>query len=287
MKIKVCLPLLSVVILAVTNLGFSQNQTTVRWEEAAANSTRFMRDGVVVKQLVTDGANGITVTASIKDSPDNFYQVNPINPTFNLQCQGYRSQFFYVELELKNHNQSVQEIRPEDMKLLVIRPGSKDILFIPAGTVAKKVTNSANQCASAIETNGLLATKTEIKHVPVTETNLNPASINDPTQPATITTTRIDVVTETVPDPHTRGMAQIEGRRIRSKGQVAANRILGTALKSATLAANSSISGAIYYDREKDVEEVLLRIPLGSVSVEIPFKAVKRWSLGPGTIKFE
>jgi hypothetical protein len=242
-----------------------------------------VRNGVVVKQLVIDGVNGITVMASIKD-PDNFYQVNP---PFNIECQSSRSPFFYVELELKNHSQNVLEIRPEDMQLQLIRPGSKNALFVPAGTVAKKVTNSAKQCASDIETKGLLATKTEIRHVPVTETKINSASINDPTQPATITTTRIDVVTETVPDHHIRGMAQIESRSIRSESQEAANRILSTALQSSSLATNSRVAGGIYYDREKEVQNVLLRIPLGGLLVEIPFKAVKRWSLGPSTIKFE
>jgi hypothetical protein len=63
--------------------------------------------------------------------------------------------------------------------------------------------------------------------------------------------------------------------------------ILNTALKTTRLAYNSQIMGRVYYDREKTVEEILLRIPLGELTVEIPFTAVRKRSFLAPVIKFE
>src|SRR5262245_52237179 len=108
MRIKVFLPCISVVVLALTTLSFSQTTRVVRWEVSGANSKRFFREGVVVKQLLVDGVDEVTVTASIKDRPDSFS----------------------VELEVVNRGRRQLELRPQYVQLQVIRPGSKNLSFI-------------------------------------------------------------------------------------------------------------------------------------------------------------
>jgi ASC-1-like (ASCH) protein len=266
MRIKVFLPCISVVVLALTTLSFSQTTRVVRWEVSGANSKRFFREGVVVKQLLVDGVDEVTVTASIKDRPDSFS----------------------VELEVVNRGRRQLELRPQDVQLQVIRPGSKNLSFIPADRIAKRVIDSENLRASGVEASGFTTFKTVVEHVPVTDVTPNPAAINDPTQPAVTVTTRIDVVTKTVPDDHSRWAASSQAASIRMNAEADRRLILNTALKTILLTRDSRIVGRTYYDRENNAQEVLLRIPLGDLTVEIPFTAVRKTMfLAPARIKFE
>jgi hypothetical protein len=266
MRINIYLPVILGAILALTTLGFSQTARIVRWEASGANSKRFSRKDVVVKQLLVDGVDGITVTALIRDRPDSFS----------------------VELEFSNHGKQNLDLRPQDIQFQMIRPGSRNLSFIPAERIAKKLIDSENLRAFSVEAVGAMAVKTVVEHVPVTETTPNPAAVNDPTQPAVTVTTRIDVVTKTVPDDHARFVASSQAASIRMSAEADRKQILNTALKTTLLTRNSQISGKVYYDREKHAREVLLRIPLGELTVEIPFTAVSKSAfLAPAKIKFE
>jgi hypothetical protein len=265
MRIKIYLPIISIAILALTTLA-SQTPRIVRWEVSDANSKRFFREGVVVKQLLVDGVDEVTVTASIKD----------------------RSDSFSVEVGVSNRGKQSFDLRPQDIQLQVIRPGSKSLSFIPAERLAKRITDKGNLRASAAEAAWAPAFKTVVEHVPVTDVTPNPAAVNDPTQPAVTVTTRIDVVTKTVPDEHARFAASAQAASIRRSAEADVRQILSTALVTIHLTRDSRIGGRVYYDREENAREVLLRIPLGELTVEIPFTALMRpVFLAPAVIKFE
>jgi hypothetical protein len=92
-------------------------------------------------------------------------------------------------------------------------------------------------------------------------------------------------VTETVPDEHERVRSRLEASKIRSEAKLEANRILLTALKEGSLSSHSKVSGISYFDRERYIQEILLRIPLGDLTVEIPFKAVGKGIFKKGISK--
>jgi hypothetical protein len=115
-------------ILAITVFGFSQTPRTVRWQESDPNSKRLLREGVVVKQLQIDGMDGITVTASMRDRPDSFL----------------------VELEIRNNGRRDLKIQPEKFQLQAIRLRSKNLPYIPADYLARRVIVSANSQANDI-----------------------------------------------------------------------------------------------------------------------------------------
>jgi hypothetical protein len=267
MRVTIFLSLISFTILNLTIPGYSQTPRTVRWQESEANSSQFFRNGVMVKRLRVDGVDGITVSASIRDRADSFS----------------------VELELENHSQIVRYLKTRDIQLEVIHQWSKSLLlYISPETLARRLVDEANRRATRVEDAARFATRTETKHVPVTETSFNPASTNDPTQPVHITTTRIDVVTEIVPDNQARFAAKAEAGRIRREAEAEYRHILGAALNLTYIESNSRKRGMIYYDRIRYLQNVLLRIPLGELTVEIPFKVTRtRFFLRSHTFKFE
>jgi hypothetical protein len=266
MRIKFCPPVISVAVLALTTFGFSQTPRIVRWDISDANSKRVVRKNVIVKQLQADGVDGITVTASIEDRYDSFS----------------------VEVEIRNSGKQNLDLRPQNIQLQMIRPGTRNISLIPADKVAKRLIDSENSRAFGIEAAGAAAIKTVVEHVPVTEVKHNPSSVTDPTQPAVTVETRIDVVHKTAPDDHARFVASAQAANIRMRAEADGRRILRTALSATLLTPNSQAGGRVYYDRGKNAGEVLLRIPLGDLIVEIPFTAVSRSGfLAPVTIKFE
>jgi DNA-dependent RNA polymerase auxiliary subunit epsilon len=226
-----------------------------------------MRNGLVVKRLQVDGIDGITVSASIRDRTDSF-------------C---------LELELENHSQIQQYLKTRDIQLEVIQPASTYLLsYLSPETLARRWMDAANRRANSVEERARFATRTDTKHKPVTETTFNPASINDPTQPVHITTTRIETVTETVPDTFARSEAEREASRIRKEAEAEKRYILSTALDATYIERNSRKRGMIYYDRVPDLKNVLLRIPLGDLTVEIPFKVTNdRFFLRAKSFKFE
>ena len=260
MRVKIHLPVISCAVLALASIGFSQTTRVVRWDISDANSKRVSRDGVTAKQLSVDGVDGVTVTASIRDRSGNFS----------------------VELEVSNRGKKSIDIRPEDIQLQMIRPWSRNLSYVSAETIAGRIMTSENHRAFNVEAAGANATRTVVEHVPVTDVSPNPESITDPTKPAVTVSTRVDVVTKVEPDYNARHMASAEAAGIRSNAEAARRRIMSESLKPAILTRDSQTRGMIYYDRETNAREVLLRIPLGELTVEIPFTAV--WKPG---LRFE
>lgn len=261
MSIKILHFLTFASILALTVLGFSQTPRTVRWQESDPNSKRLLREGVVVKQLLIDGVDGITVTAAMRDRPDSFL----------------------VELELRNNGRRDLKIQPEKFQLQAIRPRSKNLRYIPADYLARRVIVSSGSRADDIARRGSMATKTStrtvVEHVPT-------AIPIDPTGIVLHKTEHIAVVqrtvTETVPDEPERIRSRVEAEQIRSEAKLEANRILVTALTEGSLSSHTTVSGKSYFERDRDIQEILLLIPLGDLTVEIPFKTVRKGKFHKG-----
>jgi hypothetical protein len=134
------------------------------------------------------------------------------------------------------------------------------------------IQNVAHTQAASKELSAFMATKTvvetETKYVDVTTYGAD----GPKTEKRLVTETKV----KTVPDDNARWQAEGEASRIRTSAWSEARAVVRDALKPATLQPGASASGALYFSGDSSAKEVLLRVPLDGVSVEIPFKAVKK-----------
>jgi hypothetical protein len=231
--------------------GSADAPGTDRLEQSPRLSTRLGQDGLVIKQVVFPE---VTIAASIRD----------------------RGDAFSVEVEISNDGQSELDLRPDDVIIEVTRPGLRRLAPVPPGVVADNVLRRARSEAAGVEGRGFGATTVIHEQVPVVETSFNPASIGDPSQPTTVTTMKSETVVRVVPDEAARLQAWGEAAAIRSSAEVQARKIVASALVRGPVAGNSKVSGFVYFERQADVQEVVLRVPLGALTPEISFTAAKK-----------
>jgi hypothetical protein len=238
--------LLALLTLSLLHVNVSaQSGRTVRWQQGGAGSSRFLRDNVVVKQLVVDG---ITVTALIIDG-------------------------ISVNIQVSNGGDKPLEVRPEKVELQVTQPALRQLAYIPADRAAHLAVASAHARAASVEMSGGMATKTVVETTTTWSDSPFLGLATDTTQPPRLVT---NTTVKTVPDEHARSQARSEAMSIRGSAEGERQRVLNAALKPASISPQGSISGNLYFERDKGVKEVLLRIPLGELTVEIPFKVGKR-----------
>jgi hypothetical protein len=129
-----------------------------------------------------------------------------------------------------------------------------------------------------------MATKT----VTETKTKWVDVTTYGPNGPKTESRLVTETEVKTVPDDHARWQAESEASSIHLGGQSEASVLVRNALKPATLQPGATASGAVYFSRDSSAKEVILRVPLGDLSVEIPFRAVKkRVFLWAKSLRFE
>ncbi|MEW6735470.1 MAG: hypothetical protein AB1489_29535 [Acidobacteriota bacterium] len=239
MRIRLSTVWMLFTIVLSTNLAWAQNPRTVRWQAGNADSRQFVRNKFVNKEITVDG---LVVTAGIVDG-------------------------FAVKLSINNGSQETISIVPEQIKLEMLQPQVKSLVYRSAKEIASSIELDAFVRASSTEASGALATKTE------TETTTEyEYSSTDPCAPPQLVT---KTITRTVPDECARSRAHSEAMSIRQWGDSYSRAVLSEALRTTDLAANTSIVGVVHFRRDDTIKEVLLRIPLGDLIVEIPFNAVK------------
>jgi hypothetical protein len=247
MKIKVSQPIMIITVLFLFSTALAQSPRVVRWEKGSPNSEQFKRKDAVVKQVKVDG---VFVEAYIRDT-------------------GFG---FRVDLNVSNASRSPLDIRPESITVALTSPRAKSLASIPAKNLQNMILSSAQSRAMSKELSGSMATKTVVettsKYVDVTTYTAD----GPKTEPRFVTETKV----KTVPDDHARWQAEHEASNIRHGAYGEARFVLREVLKPATLQHAASTSGALYFSRDSDVQEVLLSVPLGDLTVEIPFKAVKK-----------
>jgi len=254
---------IGVAICALSAVETATGQRIVRWGDTGPGSKTTLPDGTIAKHLVVDE---IGVTASVVD----------------------REHSFEARLEFTNGSSSLLDLKPELVELYSVRPRLAPLRVVAAPALAEKVRRTGDSRAGAIELHGFTATTTRPETVPVVEVSPNPAALTDPTQPATIVTMGTSTVIKTVPDDAERMRTQNEGAAIRQQANADARRIVQGALRGGRVAPASRAAGSVYFERDNAAQEVLLRIPLGQVTVEIPFAGSKRWRLvGPRPVIFQ
>lgn len=247
MTTKVSRPFIGFALLFLVTPALAQGPRVVRWQDGSPGSRQFKRDRVVVKQVETDG---VVVEAFIRDSR-----------------HGIR-----VDLKVSNGGPSHLDVRPESVEVELTSPKSKSLAYVPAKNLGNIIRSSSQSRATSKSLSGSMATKTvaetETKWVDVTTYGAD----GPKTESRLVTETKF----KTVPDDHARWQAESEASHIRTSAQGEAYSLVKYALKPATLQTGASASGALYFSRDSSAKEVILRVPLGDLSVEIPFKVFKK-----------
>lgn len=245
MAIRTRLLLVLLTLSLLTINVHAQGARTVRWQQGAAGLSKFLRNRVVVKKLVVDG---ITVTASIRDGVS-------------------------VYVEISNGSGKSLDVRPEKIDLQVTQPGLKYLSYVSADRMAEIAAGLSHARAASVEMSGAMATKTVVETTVAWSDSPFLGLASDSTQPPRLVT---NTTVTTVPDEHARSRAEMEAMSIRNSAESEKQYVLNAALKPTALPPNVSVSGNVYFERDKSVKEVLLRVPLGELTVEIPFKVVKK-----------
>ena len=247
MSIKISQPVLILALLFLFTPVLAQGPRVVRWEQGSPGSEQLKREGVVVKRL---NAEGVIVEAYIR------------NTAYGLR----------VDLKLSNGGPNTLDIRPESVAVDLTSPVFKSLAFVPVKNLKSSIQNEAHTRASSKELSGAWATKTVVE----TETKYVDETVYGADGPKTQTRLVTETKVKTVPDDHARWNAKNEADSIRFSAFGDASGVERAALKPTNLPPGADASGAVYFSGGPSAKEVLLRVPLGDLTVEIPFKAVKK-----------
>ncbi len=223
-----------------------QASPIVRWGEPGTMSALHGRKDSVLKQL---SVGAVTIAASPRDRGDS------------------------LQIEITIHNAGLDDIDviPEDLQFHLIEPKARRLASIPAPVLAERVTREANRQASKLERSQAM-----LPAVAVTVTDLTVTPGLDPISglPTTTTTTtsRIEYVGGSTPDYAARTREAEKAAAIRADSQADADRLIGTALARTRLTPGSRVSGTLLFERSRSMRQFVLRIPLGTRTIEIPFK---------------
>jgi hypothetical protein len=247
MSIKVSSPIMALALLFLVTPVLAQSPRVVRWEQGSPGSEQFKREGVVVKRM---NAEGVIVEAYIRGT-----------------AYGLR-----VDLKVSNGGPSALDVRPESVAVDLTSPVFKSLAFVPAKNLKHMIKRDAHSRASSKEMSGAWATKTVVE----TETKYVDETVYGADGPKTERRLVTETKVKTVPDDHARWNAQNEADSIRFAAFGDAFGVERAALKAKALPPGADASGALYFSHDPSAKEVLLRVPLGDLTVEIPFKVVKK-----------
>jgi hypothetical protein len=221
----------------------SQNASTVRWQEGAESSDKFISDGAVVKVLTV---GGVTVSASLQDT-------------------GWKMR---ADIMITNRSGQRFDVLPETFTLEVIAPKSKSLAYQSPDKLAKSIYRKARWSVALTMVAGSLATQQSTSKssaqgsVYATD---NTGNLGYGTYKGNSTTTT------TFPDYAARERADEQARNIIQSAADAIDYIYRVSLKANTLMPGRDIFGAVYFERDKKAEGVVLTIPVGNTIFEFPF----------------
>lgn len=206
----------------------------VRWHESAPGCDHFVSNGILVESLA---ANGITVQVSLHDT-------------------GWK-----LRANIAIANESSESIRIEPSKFILdeIGPNGRPLFYQDPAELAKNVTHQVLWTESVAE-----------------PYSGGPARSNAPAE--TISATSVGYKSSLVPSVSAPNYilqhqsAEENAVRIGGKQTLGntAEQIMALALKPASIEPNDKIAGAVWFERGKNPQHLMLRIPIGNQTVEFP-----------------
>lgn len=205
-----------------------------RWHEGAPGCDRFMSNGVLVESL---NANGVVVQVSLHDT-------------------GWKLR---ANVAIANQGAESIQIEPSSFVLDEIGNDGRPLFYQDPAVLAKNVTHQVLWTESVAQ--------------PVSD---SPRTVS--TTASAQATTNMNYRSSFAPSvsapnyilPH----QAAEENAVRQQGKQTLNntaeQILALALKPGTVAPNDKVSGAVWFERGKNPQQLMLRIPLGNQTLEFP-----------------
>jgi hypothetical protein len=202
-----------------------------RWEEGAPGCDQFMNDGRLVESLTV---NGVTVQVSLHDS-------------------GWKLR---ANVAIANESSASISIEPSKFILDEIGAHGRPLFYQDPEQLAKNVTHQ----------------------VLWTETTAGSAKVPSQSSSAVINATNIDYRTSAVPTVSAPNYLiqhqSAEDDAVRKQGKQTlvntAQQIRALALKSGAIEAGGKVSGAVWFERGKNPQQLVLRIPIENQMLEFP-----------------
>jgi hypothetical protein len=210
-----------------------------RWDEGAPGCDQFMNDGRLVESLTI---NGVTVQVSLHDT-------------------GWKLR---ANVAIANESSGSISIDPSKFILDEIGAHGRPLFYQDPEELAKNVTHQ----------------------VLWTETTAGTANVPSQSSSAVISATNVDYRTSAVPTVSAPNYLiqhqSAEDDAVRRQGKQTlvntAQQIRALALKPGAIEAGSKVSGAVWFERGKNPQQLMLRIPIENEMLEFPlsFKQQKR-----------
>jgi hypothetical protein len=204
-----------------------------RWQQGATGCDHFMSNGILVESLT---ANGITVQVSLHDT-------------------GWKLR---ANVAIANSSSEAIHIEPSQFILDEVSAQGKPLFYQDAAQLAKNVTHQ----------------------VLWTETVAQPAGATTHFSPSaeSVSTTNVgykSTFASSASAPNYILQHQYaEENAVRQQGKQTLNKtaqqILALALKSATIQPNDKVAGAVWFERGKNPQQLILRIPIENQAFEFP-----------------
>jgi len=202
-----------------------------RWEEGAPGCDQFMNDGRLVESLTV---NGVTVQVSLHDS-------------------GWKLR---ANVAIANESAASISIDPLEFILDEIGAHGRPLFYQDPEELAKNVTHQ----------------------VLGTETTAGPAKVPSQSSSAVVNATNVDYRTSAVPTVSAPNYLiqhqSAEDDAVRRQGKQTlvntAQQIRALALKSGAIEVGGKASGAVWFERGKNPQQLMLRIPIENQMLEFP-----------------
>jgi hypothetical protein len=204
----------------------------VRWHENASGCDHFVSNGILVESLST---NGVTVQVSLHDT-------------------GWKLR---ANVAIANEGSESISIEPFKFILDEIGPNGRPLFYQDPAELAKSVTHQVLWTESVAEPSS--APRTIASAEPVSATSVGYKSS----------------LTPSVSAPNYIIQHQnAEENAVRKEGKQTlvntSQQILALALKAASVEPSGKVAGAVWFERGKNPQQLMLRIPIGNQTLEFP-----------------
>lgn len=204
-----------------------------RWQESAPGCDHFVSNDVLVESVT---ANGITVQVSLHDT-------------------GWKLR---ANIAIANSGAQAVRIEPAQFILDDLGVNGKPLFYQDPAKLAKNVTHQVLWTEAVAEPENS-APRTIASAQSVSATNVGYRSSFTPSVSA---------------PNYILQHQNAEEDAVRQQGKQTLNKtakqILALALKPATLEPNDKVSGAVWFERDKDPQQLMLRIPIEQTTFEFP-----------------
>ncbi len=233
---------------SLSGLPPADTSSTVRWQEGTPSSDKFFSGGLLVKTIAS---NGLVVSASLKDT-------------------GWKMR---ADIMVTNKTDQRIDVVPDMLKLDVIVPKAKSLSYQDPEELAKSIDRRTRWANAFSGMAAGLANQTATSQSS-TSGSVNVYDSSGDTAHGTYSGTT--TTTTTSPDHAARQRAW-EQQRINSQNATSTIDYLNSiVLRRNTLMPGQNVSGAVFFSREKNHDEVVLRVPVGNTVFEFPFRWLKK-----------